>query len=84
VKAIVAGCIAVAVYLAACQFLAVLRSRDNWRSRWSVFLVTLTPILADFLLVLAVEKRQVVLSQGVPMLASGFIGNLAGALIGAA
>jgi len=84
VKAIVAGCIAVAVYLAACQVLAVLRSRDDWRSRCSVFLIILTPILAASLLTLAVEKRQVFLSQGVPMLVSGFIGNLAGALIGAA
>ena len=84
VRAIVAGCIAVAVYLAACQVLAVLRSPDDWRSRGSVFLIILTPILAAFLFMLAVEKRQVVLSQGVPMLVSGFIGNLAGALIGAA
>ena len=84
VKAIVAGCIAGAVYLAACQFLAVLRSRDDWRSRCSVFLIILTPILAASLLTLAVEKRQVFLSQGVPILVSGFIGNLAGALIGAA
>ena len=84
VKAIVAGCIAGAVYLAACQFLAVLRSRDDWRSRCSVFLIILTPILAASLLTLAVEKRQVFLSQGVPILVSGFIGNLAGALIGSA
>ena len=84
VEAILAGCIAVAVYLAACQFLAVLRSRDDWRSRCSVFLIILTPILAASLLTLAVEKRQVFLSQGVPILVSGFIGNLAGALIGAA
>jgi dolichol kinase len=47
-------------------------------------LTMLAPLLAFFLFMLAVEKRQVVLGQGIPMLLVGCIGNAAGALIGSA
>jgi hypothetical protein len=48
---------------------------------WPVLAAMLVPLAGAFLLVLAVEKASVVYWQGFPMLISGMLGALAGALI---
>ena len=70
------------VSFAVCQCFAV--RRNGWRSSWPVFLTMIAPLLAFFLFMLAMEKRKVVLGQGIPILLGGCIGNAAGALIGSA
>ena len=82
VKEFVAGSLGGIVSFAVCQCFAV--RRNGWRSSWPVFLTMIAPLLAFFLFMLAVEKRGVVLGQGIPMLLGGCTGNAAGALIGSA
>ena len=82
IQEILAGCIAVALYLAVCQFMATRNSSSGLRDDWPLLAAMMAPLLAMVLLIAAVEKGDVVLAQGVPMLLAGSIGGLAGAVAG--
>jgi hypothetical protein len=80
VQEVLAGCIAVALYLAVCQFMATRNSSSGFRDDWPILAAMMAPLLAMFLFMAAVEKGGVVLAQGVPMLLAGSIGCLAGSV----
>jgi len=82
IQEILGGCIAVALYLAVCQFMATRNSSSGLRDDWPLLAAMMAPLLAMVLLIAAVEKGDVVLAQGVPMLLAGSIGGLAGAVAG--
>jgi hypothetical protein len=82
IQEVLAGCIAVALYLAVCQFLAVRNSSSGFRDDWPILAAMMAPVLAMFLFIAAAEKGGVVLAQGVPMLLAGCIGCLAGSVAG--
>ena len=82
IQEILGGCIAVALYLAVCQFMATRNSSSGLRDDWPILAAMMAPLLAMVLLIAAVEKGDVVLAQGVPMLLAGSIGCLAGAVAG--
>jgi hypothetical protein len=78
IQEVLAGCIAVALYLAVCQFMATRNSSSGFRDDWPILAAMMAPLLAMFMA--AVEKGGVVLAQGVPMLLAGSIGGLAGSV----
>ena len=80
VQEVLAGCIAVALYHAVCQFMATRNSSSGFRDDWPILAAMMAPLLAMFLFMAAVEKGGVVLAQGVPMLLAGSIGGLAGSV----
>ncbi len=73
-----AGGVAVALYLAVCQFLATRNSSSGIRADWPILAAMVAPLLA---VVLLIDKGDVV-TQGVPMLLAGCIGCLAGSVAG--
>jgi hypothetical protein len=83
-KEVLAGCIAMALYLALCQFLVArsARSAGGTRAVWSSsFVAMIAPLAVAFLAIAVMEKSAVVLEQDVPMLFAGCTGCLAGALL---
>ncbi len=48
---------------------------------WPALVAMNLPVLAVVLIIAAVERLDVVLSQGIPMLLSGLVGSLAGAAV---
>jgi len=82
IQEILGGCIAVALYLAVCQFMATRNSSSGLRDDWPILAAMVAPVLAMFLFMAAAEKGGVVLAQGVPMLLAGSIGCLAGSVAG--
>jgi hypothetical protein len=83
-KEVLAGCVAMALYLALCQFLVARNARSAGSTRvvWSsLFIAMIAPLAVAFLAIVVLEKPSVVLAQGVPMLFAGCTGCLAGALI---
>ena len=82
IQEILAACIAVALYLAVCQFMATRNSSSGFRADWPILAAMMAPLLAAFFLIAAGEKGDVVLAQGVPMLLAGSIGCLAGSVAG--
>jgi hypothetical protein len=82
-KEVLAGCVALALYLALCQFLVARSVGSNGRTRavWSSsFAAMLAPLAVAFLAIVVLEKPGVILAQGAPMLFAGGTGCLAGAL----
>ena len=82
-KEVLAGCVAVALYLALCQFLVArsARSAGHTGAVWSSNLVAMiAPVPIAFLAIVVLEKPAVVFAQGAPMLLAGCTGCLAGAL----
>ena len=79
IQEILAGCIAVALYLAVCQFMATRNSSSGLRADWPILAAIMAPLLA---VVLFIFERDAVLTQGVPMLLAGCIGCLAGSVAG--
>jgi hypothetical protein len=75
VKEVVAGSLAVALYLAICQFCV---ARKGSRG-----LGALTAMTVPLFIELAFIDRNAVLTQGVPLLTSGFLGSLVGAVLAA-
>ena len=78
-----AGCVALALYLALCQFLVARSARfaGDTRAVWSSnFVAMIAPLAVAFLAIVVLEKPGVVLAQGVPMLLAGCTGCLTGAL----
>jgi hypothetical protein len=82
VQEVLAGCIAVALYLAVCQFMATRNSSSGIRADWPILAAMMAPLLGMVLFIAAVENGDVVLAQGVPMLLAGCIGCLAGSVAG--
>ena len=83
-KEALAGCVALALYLALCQFLVARNARfeDRTRAIWpSLFFAMIAPLAVMFLAIAVLEKPGVVLAQAVPMLFAGCTGCLAGALL---
>jgi len=80
-KAIPGGCLTAGLFLAAGQFLLV-RKRDEAESEEETVIPMLAPPVAIFLLIAALEEGGTVLAQGVPFLAAGCLGTVAGAAVG--
>jgi hypothetical protein len=82
-KEVLAGSLAMALYLALCQFLVArsAHSAGDTRAVWSSnFVAMIAPLAVVVLAIAVMEKPGVVLDQGVPMLLAGCTGCLAGAL----
>ena len=81
-KEVLAGCVAMALYLALCQFLVARSARfaGDTRAVWSSSFVAMIAPVAIWFLVVSGQGRGLVLEQGVPMLLAGCTGCLAGAL----
>lgn len=82
-KEVLAGSVAIALYLALCQFLVARRERfaSGTHAVWSsTFAAMIAPVPLAFLAIAVLEKADVVLEQGLPMLFAGCAGCLAGAL----
>jgi hypothetical protein len=60
--------------------MATRNSSSGLRADWPILAAMMAPLLAMFFFMAAVEKGDVVLEQGVPMLLAGSIGGLAGAV----
>jgi hypothetical protein len=73
VQEVVAGCIAVALYLAVCQFMATRNSSSGLRDDWPILAAMIAPVLAWCL---------IMENSGLPMLLAGCIGCLAGSVAG--
>jgi hypothetical protein len=79
IKEVVAGSLAVALYLAFCQFLVVARGSRRLGAKWPTLVAMAAPLLAAVVLIALVEKPDVLLVQGLPILISGCLGILVGA-----
>lgn len=73
VQEVLAGGVAVALYLAVCQFLATRNSSSGFRADWPILAAMMAPLAA---VCLSME------SSAVPMLLAGCAGCLAGAVAG--
>lgn len=75
------GCIALALYLGYCQFWVAPKGSREFGAKWP----TLGAMTATLLLMLVYmafkEKMGTVLAQGIPMLVSGCLGSLVGAVV---
>jgi hypothetical protein len=72
VQEVLAGCIAVALYLAVCQFLAARNSGSGFRANWPTLAAMVASLLAVCLIMVSSDGN-------VPILLAGLIGCLAGA-----
>jgi hypothetical protein len=75
VQEVLAGGVAVALYLAVCQFMAVRNSSSGFRADWPILAAMAAPLAAVCLIMGSSEG-------GVPMLLAGSIGCLAGSVAG--
>ena len=75
VQEVLAGGIAVALYLAVCQFMATRNSSSGFRADWPILAAMAAPLLAVCLIMGSSDV-------GVPMLLAGSIGCLAGSVAG--
>ena len=80
---ILAGCIAVAFYLAVCQFFVARKGEFGLRTKWFILAAMDAPLLAAFLMILVLEKGNVFFVQAGPMLLAGCAGSFAGAIAAA-
>ena len=74
VQEVLAGGVAVALYLAVCQFMATRNSSSGLRDDWPILAAMIAPLLAICLIMVS--------SDGFPMLLAGSIGCLAGSVAG--
>ena len=75
VQEVLAGGVAVALYLAVCQFMATRNSSSGFRADWPILAAMVAPLLAVCLIMGSSDV-------GVPMLLAGSIGCLAGSVAG--
>jgi len=75
VQEVLAGGVAVALYLAVCQFMATRNSSSGFRADWPILAAMAAPLLAVCLIMGSSDV-------GVPMLLAGSIGCLAGSVAG--
>src|ERR1019366_2059536 len=78
VQEVLAGGVAVALYLAVCQFMATRNSSSGLRDDWPMLAAMIAPLLAICLFMVATGSSDV----AVPMLLAGSIGCLAGSVTG--
>ena len=77
---VAAGCVAVILYLAFCQYRIALKAGQWPVVHWNMVIAMGAPMAASTALIASVEKWGTVLTQGLPMLLAGSIGVMAGAL----
>ena len=80
-KEIVAGSLAVALYLAFCQFCVAPRGSRGFGAKWPTLVAMTAPLLVAVALITLVERPNVLLVQGLPLLISGCFGIFAGAVV---
>lgn len=80
---VAAGCVAVILYLAFCQYRVALRAGQGPSVHWNTVIAMWAPVAASVGFVASVEKWRTVLTQGLPMLLAGTTGVMAGALLAA-
>lgn len=79
IKEIVAGSLAVALYLAICQFFVAPRGSRRLGAKWPTLVAMTAPLSVAVVLIALVEKHHVLLVQGLPVI-SGCLGIVAGAV----
>ena len=77
----VAGFVALAAYYCFCQFFLSRKNADAYRKDWPVMLVLDAPVLVLVLIMVLVEKWDVILSQGPGMLLATCGGTYLGAVV---
>ena len=83
VAEVAAGCVAVILYLAFCQYRVALKAGQGPAVHWTPVIAMWAPVAASVALIASVEKWKTVLTQGLPMLLAGTTGVMAGALLAA-
>ena len=83
VAEVAAGCVAVILYLAFCQYRVALKAGQGPAVHWNSVIAMWAPVAASVALIASVEKWRTVLNQGLPMLLAGTTGVMAGALLAA-
>ena len=78
---LLAGFVALAVYCCLCQFLLSRKNADAWRTDWLVMLSLDAIMLISVVIMVLVEKRDVILSQGPGMLLATCGGTYLGAVL---
>jgi hypothetical protein len=77
-KAYIGGSVAIALYLAVCQFIVTKRG-SSLNERWHSILTMIAPLAIITLLIWIIAESGHFNKEGISMLASGVIGSLAGA-----
>ena len=78
---LVAGFVATAASYCFCQFFLSRKNADAYRKDWPVMLVLDAVVLVGLLIMVLVEKRDVILSQGPGILISTCAGTYLGAVV---
>lgn len=81
IREVLAGSLALILYQAICQWFIARKGTLGLRACWPTMLAMNVPLLVVVLISVVAEKSSVVWSQGVPMVLSGFIGTLIGAVV---
>src|SRR5664279_5065138 len=77
----VAGFVALAAYCCFCQFFLSRKNADAYRKDWPVMLALDAVVLAGLVIMVLVEKRDVILSQGPGILLATCGGTYLGAVV---
>jgi len=80
-KEFVGGSLAVALYLAFCQFCVAAKGSRGLGAKWPTMVAMTAPLLVAVALIALVERPNVLLVQGIPLLISGCFGILVGAVV---
>jgi len=80
---VAAGCVAVILYLAFCQYRVALKAGQGPAVHWNTVIAMWAPVAASVALIASVENWRTLLTQGLPMLLAGTTGVMAGALLAA-
>jgi hypothetical protein len=78
---LVAGFVTLGVYCFLCQFLLSRKNVNAYRKDWPVMLVLDAVVLVGLLIMVLVEKREVILSQGPGILLATCGGTYLGAVV---
>ncbi len=81
IKEIVGGCVAVALYLAICQFWVAPKGSRGLGTKWATLVAMSAPLVIVVIVIALGENPHAALVQGLPMLISACCGALAGALL---
>jgi hypothetical protein len=75
------GCVAVALYLAICQFWLARSDKGGFPANWPIVVGMGAPPLGVLIFMSCVEERGGVSTQGIPMLIAAGVGIFAGATL---
>ena len=78
---LIAAFISLAAYFSICQFLLSRGNVDAYRKDWPIMLALAAPLLVAVFVMVLVERREVILSQGPGILLSCCGGTYAGAVV---